>query len=534
MKRRVFLKKTLGSLAFTGLAGTFSNTLKAENPKKKPNIVFLLADDLGWLDTGCYGSKYFETPNIDKLAAEGMRFTQAYADAPSCTPTRAAILTGKHPARLQLTHVMGRNSPSYFEGEKLIEPEFKENLDQFNNIPLTIAKLLKKNGYKTGKFGKTGATKRPGNSDEFGFDVMVHDFGSVIKGKHYKDKKNNTVWSYEEYINHGSTEEGKYYPDCKTDKALNFIEKNKDDPFFLYMPYNLVHEPIMTRNHWLVEKYKKKKDPTGLQGNPTYGAMITSMDWKIGRLIDKLKETGVYDNTIIFFFSDNGPRIKIGKFYEKHYKVHSRLTTAAPLYAGKASIYEGGVRMPFIVRWPGKVKAKTVCGTPVSSVDFFPTIVEMTGTDIPKNLVLDGESITPVLNQESSVIKRKDGSVRETFFWHVPHHLNFFGQFYGAIRHKNYKLYEYFEDGRLELFDIEKDIGETKDISSEKPEMVKKMHKMLKDWRKRVSASMPITATKENIESKVKTFRKLGKNQKEWPLYQPPKIPPKGSYPHQQ
>jgi arylsulfatase A len=505
---------------------TATNSASGEKPARKPNIVLLLADDLGWMDTACYGSRFFETPNIDSLAAEGMRFTQAYVDSPSCTPSRAAILTGKHPARLHLTHVMGNKSPRYYEGDLLIEPEIYNTLDACpDEDQVTIARYLKENGYRTGKFGKEGATRAV--RDTFGFEIMDHDFGSVIKAKHYKDRETGEFWSYDEYIAQGTTKEGEFYPDSTTDKALEFIEENKDEPFFLYRPFYQVHEPIMTRNHWVTEYYKQKTDPTGLQGNPTYAAMIASMDHDIGRIIKKIRELNLENDTVIIFSSDNGPRIEIIKFFEKQYRVHSRLTAVAPLYGGKASIYEGGIRMPFIVKWPGNVPTGSVCDTPVSGLDFFPTVAEIADISVPESHILDGESILPLLKGESLQVRQKSGDIRDTFYWHLPHAMNYFGEFYGAVRYQDYKLYEHFKDGRIELYDLSGDIGERENIADQNPELAERMLTMLHDWREDVGADMPKDATEENIAAAKTVYSKNP------PLSFPPRIPPPGSYPDQ-
>jgi arylsulfatase A-like enzyme len=405
-------------------------------PSTKPNIVFILTDDLGINDLGCYGRKDHHTPNLDRLAGEGMRFTCHYCALPICSPARAAIVTGKSPARLHLTTFLpGRpDCPS----QKLLHPKINQQLPAEEK---TLADYLKSAGYTTACIGKWhlgGASTGPG----------TRGFQYTYAGK--ADTKPSDA------------EGGKGEYDL-TDKAIGFIESNKDRPFFLYLAHNTPHIPLGAKPQ-LVEKYKDSF-------NPTYAAMMETMDDTVGLLLAKLAELKLVDNTIVIFASDNGG-LHVLEFPD------SPATHNTPYRAGKGFLYEGGLRVPLIVRWPGVVPAGRVSDVPVMQQDFTPTLLEACGVKVDGPF--DGVSVMPLLKGEKLA--------ERTLYWHFPHYTNQGCRPAGAIREGRWKLIEHFEDRRTELFDLEKDIGEETDFAAREPERVKAMRDKLVTWRQDVKA----------------------------------------------
>jgi arylsulfatase A-like enzyme len=427
---------------------------------KRPNFVFILIDDLGWADLGCYGSKFYETPNIDRLAARGVRFTQAYTANPVCSPTRASILTGQDPARLHLTNfLVGNRWP---ENSPLRPVDWaKEGISPEQYL---LARALKAAGYATGIIGKWHLGKL--QPFRFGFD---------------EDAKVNLGGSPGGYFD----EQGRYLTDRQTDAAERFLEKHKDRPFFLYLAYNAVHVPLQAKKD-LVAKYEAKAHPPAgsvfgedkghkvrlVQNHPVYAAMIESMDQGVGRVLRKLQDLGLDENTVVIFFSDNGGLCS----------AEGWPTSNLPLRLGKGWLYEGGVRVPLLVRWPGVAKAGRVCQVPVISEDFYPTLLEMAG--LPMRPHLDGRSLVPLL-------RGADKMDRQTLYWHYPHYSNQGGTPSGAVRHGDFKLIEFFEDGRLELYDLRSDPGERQDLAEKMPGRARELRGMLHAWRQAVGAQVP-------------------------------------------
>ncbi len=417
----------------------------------KPNFVFFLVDDLGWADVACYGSRYYETPNIDRLAADGVRFTDAYAACPVCSPTRASILTGKYPARLDLTDwIPGHRR----KNAKLLVPEFNQQLPLEE---VTIAEALKEAGYATAAMGKWHLGTKDYYPTEQGFDLNV---GGTRKGQppHYFHPERIPTMP-PGYDNQNLT-------DALTVEAEKFIESNRDRPFFLYFSYYAVHTPIQGKED-LAAKYRAKP-PHGGQDNPEYAAMIETVDTSVGRVRAKLEALGIADRTILIFMSDNGGL--------------GRVTSNAPLRAGKGTLYEGGIREPMIVRWPGVTRPGRVCGTPVTSTDLYPTILEMAGLPLRPEQHADGLGLAGLLRGNEEID-------RDTLYWHYPHYHQTTPA--GAIRHGRYKLIEYFEDGRMELYDLRNDVGETTDLAERMPSKVREMHTRLAVWRESLGAKMP-------------------------------------------
>ena len=490
--------------------------LQAE--QRPPNIVFFLVDDLGWSDVGCFGSPFYDTPNIDQLATEGVRFTDAYAACHVCSPTRASILTGKYPATLNLTDWLnGRGNTSF---QVLLNAEKAMSLDPEET---TLAEVLKESGYATGLFGKWHLGRET-NPTEHGFDIHVpHSVNSNLgrRGFHNPQKI-------------PGLDGGAYVTDRLAELGAQYIEENKDRPFLLYMAHFSVHDPIHGRPD-LVEKYKNKlaamPPQSGpdfiLEGNPDsptypsraeldelikqpeyrdtytsyandlvkvkqkqdnvqFAGMVESVDQSLGTLMAKLKELGLEENTIVIFMSDNGGMSVMNgtpKFKTTKDKIDTRASSSnLPLRGAKGWLYEGGIRVPMIVKWPHHGKTGTVCDEPVTSTDFFPTILEMIGVKNDINDI-DGKSFTRLVRGEEMD--------RGPIYWHFPHYSNHGMQSPGgAIRDGDYKLLEYFENGTVQLFNLVNDIGEQNDLSKIEVEKTKALTEKLHQWRKEVDAQM--------------------------------------------
>jgi len=426
----------------------------AEQPAARPNIVFVLADDMGWTDLGCCGSKFYETPNIDRLAAQGMRFTDAYSACTVCSPSRACILTGQYPARLHITDwIAGHKRPF----AKLRVPDWTLRLSP--EIP-NVARVLKSAGYATASIGKWHLGPENCWPDRQGFDLNV---GGCDKGQppsYFAPYRIPTLTD---------GPDGEFLSERLTSEALTFIERNKGKPFFLYLPHYAVHTPIQAKPA-VIAKYKARQDKSAPHHNPGYAALVESVDDSVGRLMRKLEELGLADHTIVVFTSDNGGLIGC--------------TSNAPLRAGKGSAYEGGVRVPLIVKWPGVAKPGSANHTPVIGADFFPTLLAMAGVRGPQSHTVDGESLVPLLRQSGTL-------ARDTLYWHYPHYHPGGATPYGAIREGAFRLVEFYEDNRVELYDLSDDIGETKDLAASRPEKAAALRKRLAEWRTRVGAQMP-------------------------------------------
>ena len=440
MNRRAFLKAAgVGAAVLVAPKCVHAGS----GPRKKPNIVFILIDDMGWPDVACYGSKFHETPNIDRLASQGMKFSDAYAACPVCSPTRASIMAGQYPARVGITDFIPGHWRPY---EKLIVPE---NRLQLPLESVTIGEALKEQGYATCYIGKWHLGEKGYSPDKQGFDKVP--LGT-------KNKNDKQVSGF-------------------TDEAIKFIEEKKQEPFFLYLSHHSVHIKLEAPEE-LVNKYKRKpKPPTGVN-NPIYAAMVEHLDTHTGRLLKKLDDLDLAKNTIVIFFSDNGG---LRQAYGGYKGPKQIVSTNAPLRDEKGTLYEGGIREPLIVRWPGVVEPGTDCSAPVTSVDFYPTFLEIVGAKAP-NQPLDGESIMPLL--------RQDGELkRDAIYWHYPHYHHSTPA--GAIREGNYKLIEFYEDGKLELYDLAGDIGEKKNLATEMPQKAAQLQQKLARWRRSVKAKMP-------------------------------------------
>jgi arylsulfatase A-like enzyme len=475
-RRLRFLCRTL-LFAVLG-AGRLLNIATAAEPTR-PNIVFFLADDLGRHDLGCYGSTFYETPHLDRLAKEGARFTAAYAACPVCSPTRASIMSGQWPQRTGVTDYIGAAAPEKWNrNTKLLPAAYADRLGL--DEP-TLAKALKAAGYATFFAGKWHLGPEGWWPENQGFDV---NRGGVTRGA-----PNGGGKYFSPYDNPRLADgpPGEHLPDRLATETTKFIESNRQRPFFVYFSLYSVHTPLMARED-LRKKYEAKRrrlalepewgregerDVRLVQEHAVYAGMVEAMDQAVGKVLGKLDELGLAENTLVIFTSDNG-----GLSTSEGWP-----TSNVPLRGGKGWMYEGGIGEPLLVRWPKEVKAGTVVDAPVSSPDFFPTLLEAAGAKPQPGQTLDGLSLMPLL---------RGGALPErALFWHYPHYGNQGGAPGAAIRRGDWKLIEWLEDGRAELFDLAADPGEQLDLAAEQPERVAKLRAELQDWQREVGAKFP-------------------------------------------
>ncbi|MGH7136496.1 MAG: sulfatase [Pirellulales bacterium] len=442
-------------------ANTFADA--AADDVKPPNIIFILVDDMGWTDLGCFGSELYETPNIDRLASEGMRFTCAYSACTVCSPSRAAVLTGRYPARLHLTDwIHGSRRPR----AKLRIPDWTEYLPA-NEV--TLAAALKKADYVSASIGKWHLGDGPEHyPTKYGFDLNVAGYGAGSTPSYFSPYKIPTLTD---------GPEGEYLTDREVDEACRFIEEQGDKPFFLYLARYCVHTPLQAKQP-LIEHYRQKVKPGMRQTNATYAAMIHSLDESVGRLTAKLDEFGLTDRTVICFTSDNGGLIGGGR---------QHVTSNVPLRAGKGSVYEGGVRVPLIVRWPGVTTPGSTSSEAVIGIDYFPTLLEIAGVPIATDdsRAPDGVSLVPLLKNSRAALGR------EAIYWHYPHYHPGGATPYSAIRSGDYRLVEFYEDDHFELYNLRTDLGETHDLAATEPERAADLRRRLAEWRAEVGAQEP-------------------------------------------
>jgi arylsulfatase A len=437
----------------------------------QPNVVFILIDDMGWTDGGCFGSEYYRTPNLDKLAASGMRFTQAYAACAVCSPTRAAIMTGKSPARLHITDwIPGEKAP---KNTRFRLPEWQQHLPLEET---TIAEALKQRGYTTACIGKWHLGGPKFYPQYQGFDLNVAG-GNIGHPASY-------FWPYgETNASHrvpGLSEQGggpgEYLTDRLTDEALRFITANRDRAFYLHLPHYAVHGPLMGRDED-VEQFRQIPGANG-QSNAVYAAMLKSVDQSVGRVLTKLEELRLADQTIVVFTSDNGGAVHFGQ---------PPATCNRPLRLGKGFAYEGGLRVPLIVKVPGVTRPGTTCDWPVISQDFFPTLLELVGADKSSSrTALDGVSFVPLLHGQASL-------PRQELFWHYPHYWN--GSRvspYSVARVGDFKLIRFYETGQEELYNLREDLSEQHDLAASELDRRRELSLRLDSWLKDIGAQMPV------------------------------------------
>ncbi len=478
--RRDFLKQA----TLTGLAAALT-PLTAPAQTARPNLLFILADDLGWKDLGCYGSTFYETPNLDRLAATGMRFTDAYAACPVCSPTRASILSGKYPARMATTDWFGAPQPDTAKNHK--GTRFKPLLPApyTPELPLeeiSLAEAVKAQGYHTFFAGKWHLGHEAFHPEHQGFDVNKggHHKGSPHPGGYFAPYGNPKL---------SDGPEGEHLPERLARETNAFIDSHKEDNFLAYLSFYSVHTPLQGRED-LVEKYKKKKAALGdlepiwgeegerklrlVQEHAVYAAMVEAMDAAIGTVLDHLEATGLAENTVVVFMSDNGGL----STSEGH------PTSNLPLRAGKGWLYEGGIREPMLIRAPGVTAPGSVCSEPVTSTDFYPTLLDLARLPQLPEQHVDGTSLVPLLKGEAAL-------ERDAIYWHYPHYGNQGGTPGAAIREGDWKLIEYFEDKPRELFNLARDMGETKNLIDSHPDIAQRLQDKLDRWQKDVGARFP-------------------------------------------
>lgn len=443
---------------------TFITLLPSYAQQTKPNIVFILADDLGYKDLGCYGNPFNETPNIDSLARSGMLFTQAYASSPVCSPSRAGFLTGKHPARLKITNFLGGERKD--TASPVLPAEWTRYLSPRE---ITIPEILGRNSYRCGMVGKWHL----GGADSLGPAAQGFHYERTI-GKNGLDYYNYTITEKNKVVfeDKGTT----YLTDKLTDYGVEFIQKNKDQPFFLYMAYSAPHVLLVPRADKLRKYYFKYPKYEG-KFDANYAAMIESLDEGVGKLIKTLRENGLDKNTIIIFTSDNGG---VGLP-----ELGPRPTTVDPLRAWKGHVYEGGIRVPLIISWSGRIKSSQENQHPVTNLDFMPTFIELCQVR-EKPQMPDGKSFMPILFDATNKYTRGE------LFWHYPHFSNQEGRPSGAMRSGDFKLVENYETGKIELYNIREDIEEKNDLAGSSPQTLKKLLALWRKWQLDVAANMPL------------------------------------------
>ncbi len=455
-----------------------------ENAADLPNIVLINVDDLGWKDVGFNGSRYYETPNLDRLAKESVRFTNAYAGAANCAPSRACMMSGQNTPRHGI-YTVGSSERGNAKTRRII-PTL--NTLELPTEQLTLAEALKTHGYTSCSIGKWHLGDDPRTQ---GFDENVAGTKAGHPKSYFSPYKNPNL---------PDGPDGEYLTDRITTEAIDFIETNKEKPFFLYLPFFTIHTPLQGKEA-LVEKYKKKEKLDGQGRNPNYAAMVETMDASVGRILTTLDELKL-DNTILIFTSDNG-----GISFQS--RQH-------PLRAGKGSYYEGGIRVPLLVRWKTKIKKAWTTEMPVTNMDFFPTLLDLIGIEKPADKLLDGHSLANVLLKQEVMEERP-------LFWHFPIYLQayrvggdesrdslFRTRPGSVVRLGDWKLHQYFEDGALELYNLKEDVGEKNNLASANPDKVAELLDVLDEWRTSTNAPVPTVANPDYVEDFVPKPRKRG------------------------
>lgn len=463
------MRSLINSLFVLCLLAPFAD---AQKRTERPNIVFFFIDDLGWTDLSFMydylgkSEEYYETPNIDRLASESMMFTNAYANAPNCAPSRASLMSGCYTPRHGIFTVGDPRRGNH--AFRKLEPI--DNKTVLDADFLTITEALQDAGYVTASMGKWHLGPDPTTQ---GFDVNVagREWGSPSGGGYHSPLK---------YPNLVVPEKGVYLTDAITDRAVEFVEQNKDKPFFLYLTHYAVHTPIQSKET-LKRKYEAKPK-TEHHTNAKYAGMIQSMDESIGRVLAKLDELKLSDNTLVIFFSDNGG--------------HIGATSNHPLRGAKGMLYEGGIREPLLMKWPGVTEASSQCDEVVIGIDMYPTLLEVTNTQRPQNITLDGLSLVPLLRDANAQLNR------DAVYWHFPAFLQGKGDPHGgpfrttpagAIRSGDWKLIEWFETGRLELYNLKDDLSEANNLAKTRADKRNELHSKMKAWRTAVNAPIPTT-----------------------------------------
>ena len=479
---------------FLALSLLLSATLSGGT--RKPNIVFFFIDDLGWSDLGCYGSKYHLTPNIDSLAGRGMRFTDGYAACPVCSPTRAALMTGKFPARLGITDWIGA-------GRRRNILSTPPNVAALPQAELTFAEVLSKAGYTTAYFGKWHLGARDGdhpNTQGFDYHRGVNRAGAP--GSYFypftRKKKPGAKPAAHDVPDFSEAPRDSYLTDLLADEAVQFIEKSKDNPFLLLLSHYSVHTPIQARGQD-VAQYTDRLKQLGLpadvslrpekygntrttQNNPAFAAMVASVDRSVGKVLGKVRELGLEGDTLVVFTSDNGGLSTLSA-------KRKAPTSCLPLRAGKGWLYEGGVRVPTIVSWPGVTKPGSISSVPVVTTDFYPTLLAAAGLPLRPAQHLDGVDLTPLL---------KGGELgARSLYWHYPHYHGSANRPSASVRKGDYKLVRWYEDGTEELFNLADDLAETTDLADRQKPKRRELSADLDRWLKSVKAKMAVPVARD-------------------------------------
>ncbi|MBA2491500.1 MAG: sulfatase [Gammaproteobacteria bacterium] len=450
MKRREAIKAFLSAALLSPLASRLSFGATRKGVARKPNIILILADDLGYGALGSYGNRFNETPNLDRLAREGLRFRDAYASATVCSPTRAALMIGQHPARSGITN--------YLEGDdvKFLSPSY-----------ITLNQRMKSAGYTTGLGGKWHLTgdyhKRRGAPQSHHWDeVILSETDHISLGDYFAP--------YFFMPGVKAREPNEYLTDRLNFEAVDFIRRHKDKPFFLYLSHYAPHTNLAAKPD-IVARYKRKPGAGGKGKNPVLAAMIESIDDGVGGILRTLKILGLDDDTLVIFTSDNGGETNV--------------TTNAPLRAGKSWLYEGGIRVPLVMRYPVGIRAGAASHVPVVTHDHYMTLMELANVRASNQQPTDGVSLAPLF-------AGRDQIKRDALYWHYPlaepHFLG--GRSAAAMRHDNYKLIEFLDTGEMELYNLAEDIGESKNLARAMPDKVMELHDMMEDWREWIGASM--------------------------------------------
>lgn len=477
--RRQFLK----SVGAAALSLATPKYIFGEEKATKLNFIFILVDDLGWRDLKCFGSTFYETPNVDRIAAQGMKFTNAYAACPVCSPTRASIMTGKYPARMGTTDWFGAPQPDnvqqhWTRNKPLLPAPYEEKMSLEE---VTMAEAFKEHGYTTFFAGKWHLGGEGFLPEDQGFDIN--------KGGHFRGSPPGGYFSPYKNPKLSDGPVGEHLPARLAQECVDFLNKVGNDPFLLYLSFYSVHTPLQSRED-LEQKYRNKAKtvkhkgprfiPEGehqarqVQDHATYAGMVEAMDSAVGEVLKALDRLGFAENTALIFMSDNGGLSTS----------EGSPTSNVPLRAGKGWLYEGGIREPMIIKWSGATKPGSVCNEPIISNDFYPTMLEMAGLPSKPEQHIDGISLVPLLKGKSTLS-------RDTLFWHYPHYGNQGGTPGAAVRSGDFKLIEFFEDNHLELYNLKTDIGETNNLASIMPDKTKQLHEKLRSWQQKVGAKMP-------------------------------------------
>ncbi len=458
--RREFLRTVAGTVLGTLLVRRRAPVRAAAQEDRRPlNIVFILADDLGWAELGCYGNTFNETPHLDRLARDGMRFTSAYAAAPVSSPFRAALMTGRYPVRTGITDYLRPNDPKHLSSDYVTLPE-----------------MLRRAGYATGIIGKwhlTGYAHHGAKETPPG----AHGFDEVLLSENRGIGAGSYFFPY--HFNQDIEQRlpgREYLVDRCNLEAVEFIERHKDEPFFLYLSHYAVHTRLNGRPD-LVAKYESKpgagKGFRAARNNPHLAAQLESIDEGVGMITGKLRELGLSENTILIFTSDNGGE--------------DRVTSNAPFRAGKSTLYEGGIREPLIIYWPDVTKPGSRCDAPVCTVDFYPTLAVAAGCEPAAAQTMDGVSLVPLLKDPEAKLER------DMLYWHYPlekpHFLG--GRSAGAVRGDNWKLIEFFDTGEIELYDLAQDTGERHNLADTRADKKRELLEALRTWQRQVGATFP-------------------------------------------